>query len=132
MGGSGNDTIEGGTGRDVMSGGSGTDVFVIGAGDSGVGGLATIDAINDWTSADRIEFGDAAGSGTNYAEATAADFAAAVTAAEALMDGTVIYVAVAIGSDVVVFYDDGGNGTADESVLLVGKTLADIGETNIL
>ena len=42
-------------------------------------------------------------------------------------------VAVQVGSDVIVFADNGNdNGGFDDAVILVGRTLADISGANIL
>jgi hypothetical protein len=48
------------------------------------------------------------------------------------MNSTVLYVSVDVGADVVVFADTNGDGTADEAVLLTGRALTDIAETNII
>ena len=46
--------------------------------------------------------------------------------------GVVDYVVIQVGSDVVVFCDTAGNnGSAEDAVVLVGRTLADIGAGNI-
>jgi hypothetical protein len=42
------------------------------------------------------------------------------------MNGTVLYTAYTVGADVVVFADINGDGTADQAVVLVGGTLADV------
>ena len=98
------------------------------------GGLAGIDRITDFGGTDGLDFAGAAGSGTNYAEVGAAqtDFAAAQAAAQGLMNGTVIYVAVTVGSDVVVFYDSDADNDADEAVRLIGRALTDIASGNII
>ena len=93
----------------------------------------TSDSITDYAAADFFEFGLAAGSGANYVEAAAADYATALTAANTAMDGTVIYAAYDIGADVAVFVDLNGDGTADMSVLLTGVAdLTTIGSGNFL
>ena len=75
----------------------------------------------------------AAGSGSNYAaEATVADFAAALAAANTAMDGTVIYAAYAVGADVFVFADTNADGTADQAVFLAGSTLADVSSASFI
>ena len=68
---------------------------------------------------------------------TATDFATAVTKATALLgaNATDAFVAVQVGSDVVVFVDEGGNHAVDgtdDAILLVGKTLADIALGNFI
>src|SRR4051812_1953244 len=53
--------------------------------------------------------------------------------ASATQAATVNFVAVQVGADVVVFADSAGNnGTADDAITLVGKTLADIQGANII
>jgi hypothetical protein len=42
------------------------------------------------------------------------------------------YVVVQVGGDVVVFADTGALNTADDAVVLVGRTLADISADNIV
>ncbi len=63
--------------------------------------------------------------------ATAADYAAALSAANAkIAAGASDYVAVKVGADVIVFADSHhNNGTADAAVVLVGKSLSDIWNT---
>jgi hypothetical protein len=67
----------------------------------------------------------------NYFEFTAADYAAAKTLADAQITGAADYVVVQVGTDVVVFAGDTG-GASDTSIVLVGKTLADISASNII
>ncbi|HEX2818140.1 MAG TPA: calcium-binding protein, partial [Phenylobacterium sp.] len=142
-GGAGDDVIHGGTGTDVLSGGGGTDEFTFNFGDSPAsgpsvllaGGIASgIDQIRDWTSTDLLHFVNnaaadmAVGTSLNFSETTATDFASAVTSANAHL-GAGLYVAVQVGTDVIVFADTNASGTittADDAVTLVGKTLADI------
>ena len=155
-GGAGDDTIHGGTGTDVLTGGGGGDLFTFNAGDSpatapstaGNGfGATGIDQIRDWTGGTAaaptnfLEFLNAAGTtafahGTalNFSETTATDFTSAVAQANAHL-GTGIYVAVQVGSDVVVFADtnvDHSITAADDAVTLVGKSLTDINFSNIV
>ena len=76
--------------------------------------------------------GGAAGTGTNYAQITsAADFTDALSQANTALDTTVLYVSVKVGSDVVLFVDADSDGTADDAILLVGKSLTDIDFGNI-
>jgi len=134
----------------VLVGGGGADKFVFTAGDSSAnsatgsillaGGIASgPDQIRDWTSADSLHFNSAGpvnmGAGTNldFSTATATDFASAITAANAHLGAGGLYVAVQVGTDVVVFADtnlDHSITTADDAVTLVGKTLADITFSN--
>jgi Ca2+-binding RTX toxin-like protein len=157
-GGAGNDAIHGGHGVDLMTGGGGNDLFTFNVGDSPVSAGAStagaglgptgVDQIRDWTSADGLEFFNAAtgttplahGTDLNFSTTTASDFASAITAANAHLGGG-IYVAVQVGSDVVVFADNSSTtvGTpdhsitaADDAVTLVGKSLADITFSNFI
>jgi Ca2+-binding RTX toxin-like protein len=131
-GGSGDDRLAGGGGRDTLTGGSGADTFVIAAGDSGVTAGA-LDAISDWEAGDHLAFATAATSG-DYLELTAADYASALSLANAQIAGGVVnFVAVGVGSDVVVFADSfGNNGVAEDAIVLTGRTLADIDAANIV
>ena len=125
-GGAGNDTLIGGHGGDVLSGGAGADVFVVGGPATG-----TLDRILDFAHGeDRLYFGPhQVATAANFATATAADFNAAKAAADAKIgSGAADFVAVKVGADVIVFADTHhDNGTADAAVILVGRTLADIG-----
>src|SRR5690606_35113668 len=132
-GGAGNDTIDGGAGTDTLSGGEGADRFVFASGDSGV--TLPLDRITDWDSSDSLDFASlAAGSSSNYLETSADTFEVAKQLADsAIGGGTVDYVAVQVGANVVVFADTAGNnGAAEDAVVLVGKTLADISFTNFV
>jgi Ca2+-binding RTX toxin-like protein len=143
-GGAGNDTIDGGGGADVLTGGTGNDAFIV----ESVGfampttrgarpvenamptSVASLDRITDWTHGeDRLVFGfhDTA-TATTFATDTQATYAAALASANTkIAAGTVDYVAVKVGADVIVFADSyHNNGTADAAVVLVGKSLTDI------
>ena len=77
----------------------------------------------------------AKGSATNYTEAVATDFNDALAQANSHLGTGVLYVAVQIGSDTVVFADTttgGGITVADTAVVLVGKSLTDIDFTNVV
>jgi Ca2+-binding RTX toxin-like protein len=135
-GGLGNDTIHGGTGTDVLLGGGGNDLFTFTTGDSGTT-AGSLDQVKDWVSSDTIQFGastTAESDGTTYIELSAADYTSAKSLADGQINaGTVNFVAVQVGNDVVVFADSAGNnGTSDDAITLVGKTLADISGSNIL
>ena len=127
-GGAGNDTLGAGWDADTLTGGSGNDAFLV------FGKLpataAGLERVTDWTHGqDHLVFGprDVA-TAANFATATAGDFSAATTAANAkIAAGSADYVAVQVGADVIVFADSHhNNGTADAAVLLVGRTLADV------
>jgi Ca2+-binding RTX toxin-like protein len=134
QGGDGNDTMAGGAGTDFLRGGNGNDLFNTGNGDSGVT-AGSLDQILDWQATDALHFaaGGAATDGVNYIELTAASYDAALALANGQIAGGVVnYVVVQVGSDTVVFTDTGNdNGTAEDAVVLVGRTLADISAANI-
>jgi Ca2+-binding RTX toxin-like protein len=134
-GGDGNDTISGGHGTDFLRGGNGNDLFTFASGDSGVT-AGSLDQILDWQNTDALHFGGlaAATDGTTYIELTASSYDAALTLANTqITAGTVEYVVVQVGGDVVVFADTAGNhGTAEDAVTLVGRTLADISAANVV
>jgi Ca2+-binding RTX toxin-like protein len=131
-GGAGNDNLAGGAGVDQLTGGAGVDTFVFASGDTGIT-LATSDSITDFVTADLLDFAQVAGSGTNYVEGgTVADYAAALAAANTAMNTTVLYAAYQVGANVLVFADIDADGTADQSIILVGQTLANISETNVI
>ena len=133
-GGAGNDTLAGGPDADVLTGGTGADLFL--ARGPVPATAAGLDRILDFTGgSDHLVFGPHdPGTAANFATATAADFASALTAANTkIAAGVVDYVAVKVGADVIVFADSHhDNGTADSAVLLVGKSLADIGYSDII
>jgi hypothetical protein len=133
----------------MLFGGGGGDLFVF----SGAGGgdsnavAGSIDQIKDWAGGvtaaptNFLHFADTAGAAlagglsTNYTETTGTDFNDAVVQANAHLGGAGLYVAVQIGTDVVVFADTDGNHSitaADTAVVLVGKSLSDIDFTNIV
>lgn len=138
-GGPGGDTITGGSGTDVLRGGDGPDRFVFASGHSGTAeGL--LDRILDWSGgrsgapADQFHFlGIAGATPTTYLELTVSTYAAAKVLADSQIAAGNNFVAVQIGADVVLFVDTGANnGTAEDAVVLVGRTLADIDYTNIV
>jgi hypothetical protein len=140
--GGGTDLITGGKGKDALTGNAGgVDTFIFAAGDSGTT-TATADTLATFTSAtDKLDFNIAAGSAVNFgtADADHADIAAAKTAADALMDGTVRYVhatdsglAGDNGSD-FLFVDMDADGASDlaidlgaDSTLVFGDIIATV------
>ncbi|MFM8374749.1 MAG: calcium-binding protein, partial [Phenylobacterium sp.] len=130
--GAGNDdTLSGGAGADTLHGGSGSDVFVFGAGDSGVTPV-TVDEVIDFNSgADQLSLG-VAGSGANYTESLtdAGTLANAISLAETLLDGTLRYVFVVVGSDGYLLVDRNGDEVVDEAIKLTGVT--DMSSTDVI
>jgi len=81
-----------------------------------------------------LMFANSGVSAGDYLETTAADYASALSQANtAIGSGAYNFVAVAVGADVVVFADSAANnGGADDAVVLQGRSLADIGVSNIV
>jgi len=138
FGGAGDDKLIGDAGADTMTGGEGKDVFTIStAAITGNTDIAKIDTVTDFvTKVDALTFGGTAGSAQNYSEAKAAvaDFDAALTAAKAVLNGTVLYSVQQVGDDSYVFFDsDGNTGTGVEGVVkLAGVDLAHIDYSDIV
>jgi hypothetical protein len=93
-----------------------------------------MDEIRDWDTHDKLMFASGPGSDANYTEYAGAlasdDTTALQYAHNAFMAASGLqYVAVKVGADVVLFARDGG---AEDAVLLVGRTLADIDSSNIV
>ena len=128
-GGDGADTLVAGKGSDILSGGAGADTFVI------LPGAGAPDRILDFTHGeDRLFFGPhQVATAADFATATAADLTSAKAAADAkIAAGTIEFVAVKVGADVIVFADaNHDHKAADAAVILVGKSLADIGFADI-
>lgn len=114
-GGQGNDFLLGRAGADVLTGGEGFDFFVFAVGDSpAVEGV--FDHIADWTSFDRL---DLRGAGSDTRAFVAVNDAAIDTFQEAKAAAaakyadpnlpTLAYVAVQVGGDVLVFYNEGAD-----------------------
>lgn len=121
-GGAGDDTISGGRGADDLTGGEGDDAFLIEA----VKRLGDLDRILDFGAGDKLVFEDGpTANEDNYAEDQADNFEAAVALARELLDDRDGYVSVQVGDDVIVF--SGDDGDLDAGVVLVGRTLADVG-----
>ena len=94
--------------------------MVFANGDTGIT-LATADTVTGFAAADFFDFAQVAGSATNYDESgTAADFDAALIAANITLNSTVLYAVVDIGADLAVFVDTNGDGTADQAIVLTG------------
>lgn len=129
----GDDVLGGGDGADSLVGGDGSDLFIVEAGDSPAA-VGQMDVVLDWGPQDRVSFLRPAGSETNYLEATAGSFAAAQSLADAqIAYGSVDYVAVQVGSDVIVFADSQADDrTADDAVTLRSRTLDAIEASNIV
>jgi hypothetical protein len=147
-GGTGVDTITVGTGANVIDAGTGADAIVLGASVAGTGNTIKIDALDTGitvaladkitgftTGADKLKLSVAA-TALNYVEATAAvaDFAAALTAANAVFAaGTAEYVFQFDGTNGYLFIDRAANAdAADEVIVLVGVTNAGIALTDIM
>lgn len=107
-------------------------MFTFDAADSGTT-AGDLDQILDWEATDALNYATA-GSAGNYVEAgTAADYATALTNATTFFTGSAgtEYYVVQVGTDVVVFSDNGTNAPVD-AVVLVGRTLDDIAFANIV
>jgi Ca2+-binding RTX toxin-like protein len=129
IGGRGDDSLDGGLGADLMTLGAGSDTVIVADADSGVT-VATADVITDFTTTeDTLSLG-VAGTVTNYTELDGSDaanavtlFAAAETAANTALDGTVTYALVSDGLTALeswLFIDNDADGTADQTIVLTG------------
>lgn len=135
-GGVGADTlIDASTGSDVLYGGEGHDLFEFQANRPPAAG---VDAeIRDWETGDALRFlpqVQTFAASFAYKELVAADYASALDLAnQAITAGTASHVAVQVGADVYVFADTGSPGDgADAAILLVGRSLTDIGAANFI
>ncbi|MDO9601872.1 MAG: DUF4214 domain-containing protein [Rhodocyclaceae bacterium] len=132
-------TITGGLGADtiILTGNTSKDTIVIGNNDSGIT-VATADRITGFdTTKDFLKMGIAGTDNVNYVEAgsAVADFAAALTAANAALNGTVLYSfqwVTGINAAGYLFQDTGVDGIADQVVVLVGIDNAGIAFGNII
>ena len=123
-GGGGDDVIRAGAGQDVLRGGDGVDQFVFAQG--GTSPTAP-DTVADWSSEDRILTGAVAGA---YQETTAPDSGRIY--ADSLIAAGARYVAVQTPAGVIVYVDTAGDrGTAEDAILLSGRTLDDISAVNL-
>lgn len=137
VGEAGNDTLTAaGAGRDILLGGSGRDRFEFIAKTAPANG---VDAeVLDFEAHDTLSFpevsifGQASILPLSYSEFVAASYDEALRIAdEHISAAGAKYVAAQVGGDVYVFADNGDPADgADISVLLVGRTLADIGLGN--
>jgi Ca2+-binding RTX toxin-like protein len=124
-GGAGDDTLAGGPGADLLIGGDGNDTFVISGPAKTLAGLDQV--VGFQHGQDQLVFDDGAvATDANFATATATDYADAVDQAQALIAGGDAYVAVQLGTDVVVFAADDDEPGIGGAVVLVGRTLADV------
>lgn len=125
-GGDGDDTLDGAVGTDTLSGGAGSDTLVV----TGVAGTQDgLDHILGFTGgADSLAFSSGpTATAANFATATAANYGEAINDAFAAVTGGAAYVAVQVGSDVVVFANtDAEPGNIEDAVVLVGRSLSDI------
>ncbi|WP_374468692.1 calcium-binding protein [Phenylobacterium sp.] len=141
----GNDTITSvSAGKDILRGGAGRDVFEFVSHTDPAQGQD--DTILDWSGADdKLSFAQVsiyAGPGEaasilprEYSEFVANSYAEALSIAnEHISAAGARYVAAQVGADVVVFVDSNGDPSdgADASVVLVGRSLADIGLENFI
>jgi Ca2+-binding RTX toxin-like protein len=139
-GGLGNDTITAGGGgmgnHDVISGGGGADKFIFAVGQS-VANINTAEVITDFVTGDTLQIGalgHAAGAFFGGDTVTASSLNAGIAQANTDL-GAHIYVALQVGSDVVVYIDSNADGhitAADDAIVLTGKALADITLANFV
>jgi hypothetical protein len=125
----------------VFSGQGGADVFVVGAGSSpGTAGSSGVVHITDWVNTDSLKVGALGPGGSVYHNDTlsATSFNNAIGVADTQIFTTHSgdkYAAVQVGSDVVVFSDTNADGhitSADDAIILVGKSLTDIAGSNFI
>jgi Ca2+-binding RTX toxin-like protein len=145
-GGAGDDIIVGHGGADVLSGGGGSDTFKFAAADSLVSaGANGIVSITDWNNTDSLQFtggGGAVGTGVGFYHndtLTASNFSAAMTTADTQINsahgGTDKYAAVQVGANVIIFVDTTGDHhitSADEAIILTGRSLTDVLATDFI
>lgn len=135
IGGSKADSITAGAGVDTITGNAGIDTFVFSTADIDTTAGAVTDVITDFVgSTDKISntVAGAAGSSTNYLEATAAaaTLSALLTAADTALDGTVKFYVGQVGSDSYLVVDHDGTGYTDV-VKLTGVALTGISSADI-
>lgn len=135
IGGSAADVMTAAAGIDTLTGNAGADKFVFSTANLDTTAGAVTDIITDFTTgSDKIvnTVVAAAGSSTNYVEATAAvaDLATLLTAAGTALDGTVKFYVGQVGSDSYVVMDTEGTGYTDV-IKLTGVALTGIAMTDI-
>lgn len=125
----GDDTIRINGGGNIIAGGPGADVFLLGAGSTATG---SVPAIVDWDGAqDKLSFVGFTPNPSDYTTTSAATYADALVAASRLtMQNHFSFVAVQVGSDVILFA--GGSGGPSSVVDLVGRSLTDFDPTHNL
>lgn len=125
FGGAGDDTLSGGRGADELTGGDGDDTFLV---SGSVRKPGDLDRILDFQDGDKLVFdGGAIAGEDNYSEATATDYGDALAQARERIEGGDEYVAVQVGEDVIVFSAESGQADIGSAVVLVGRTLTDVG-----
>jgi Ca2+-binding RTX toxin-like protein len=132
-GGAGDDTLSGGDGANVLTGGQGADTFVIGG--HVASSAAGLDHITDFTHGeDKLVFdGHVSLTDGNFSTGSAATYADALTLAKSQIgSGGSDVAAIQVGSDVIVFADTHHHDHVDAAVVLVGKSLADLGAAIIM
>jgi hypothetical protein len=83
--------------------------------------------ILDWDAGDLLDAPGAAPTPATYAELLASDTLLAQSLANSLIAGGIDVVVVQAGADLIVFFDSAANnGTADDAVVMAGRSLADI------
>lgn len=135
----GDDIIQGNAGADSLTGNGGSDVFNYTAWSQTGITAGTADTIVDFATAnDLIDVTTSAGTASNYDDldgSLLADFAAAKTAAQAVLNGTIKYVVVydlSNSGNGVLFYGD-ASGVATNAIQLTGiGATGDFAYSNII
>ena len=133
-GGDGNDTLQGGHGGDVLTGGAGADLFMVDGGHI-TASETSVDQITDFTHGeDMLGFGRQTSlAGHAMWTGSAGSYADAFADAKAQIgSGAYDLVAVQVGSDLVVFADSTLHNHVDAAAVLVGKTLADFSNWDVI
>jgi len=134
IGGEQSNDLNSAIGKDLLIGQAGSDFFVLGSATSGVT-EATADVIADFSSgADHIGMGGTSGSDSNYHEASVmvGDFAAAQTAANAALNGTVRYAFEYDATQGYLFFDGNADGDINDGGVDVVVTLSGIDHHEIV